>query len=259
MTEIFRSDNLVVRMRAPHGSTRLIVSFAPWRTTPDLEHIGFGADFLAGHRLDAIHVTCVGNDWYQYPEMAEAYAAIRAAGANHQSLITYGVSMGGYQAIKAAEPLGARRALAISPQISVDPRKVPFETRWPEANDLTFIDDDIVKGSARYVLVYDPRSPFDAAHARLLIRALGRRNLLLAPMPFAGHAVLRTWKEAGIVSKATLTLLKSKGDTGGVRGLFRQMRRASPHYMGGLILTGRLTPATRAVVQAQLTALKAEG
>lgn len=253
MSEVFRSDNLVVRTRLPHGSTRVIVTFAPWRSDPGLERPGFGEDFLAAHELDGIHVTCAGNDWYQYPEMPEAYEAIRRAAASYQSLVTYGVSMGGYQAIKAAAALNARRVLAISPQASVDPRKVPFETRWPEASDIAFIDDEIVKSDARYVVVYDPRSPHDAAHARMIGRVVGSQYNVV--MPFAGHWVLRTWKEAQFTTKATLTLLKSKRDTAGVRRMFRELRRKSPSYLGEMLALAHLSPAMQAALRAQQAAL----
>ncbi|OJU12465.1 MAG: hypothetical protein BGN86_12625 [Caulobacterales bacterium 68-7] len=253
MSEVFRSDNLVVRTRLPHGSTRVIVTFAPWRSDPGLERPGFGEEFLAAHELDGIHVTCAGNDWYQYPEMPEAYEAIRRAAAPYESLITYGVSMGGYQAIKAAAPLNARRVLAISPQASVDPSKAPFETRWPEAKDIDFIDDEIVRSDARYVVVYDPRSPLDAAHARMICAVVGDRYKVV--MPFAGHWVLRTWKEAHFITKATLTLLKSKRDTAGVRRMFRELRRDSPSYIGEMIALGRLSPAMEAALKAQQAAL----
>jgi pimeloyl-ACP methyl ester carboxylesterase len=233
MSEIFRSDNLVVRVRAPHGSTRVVVTFAPWRSDPGLERGGFGEDFLDRHGLDAIHVTCAGNDWYQYPEMPQAYAAIRRAAAAYGTLVTYGVSMGGYQAIKAASALKARRVLAISPQYSVDPARVPFETRWPEAHGLAFIDDAIEPWSGgRYAIVFDPRNRLDAAQGRLIeaaIAPVATAQMLL--MPFTGHSVLQAWKDADIVSKATLTLLKSKKDTGGVRALFRGRRRSSSAYM----------------------------
>ena len=253
MSEVFRSENLVVRTRLPHGSTRVIVTFAPWRSDPGLERPGFGEDFLAAHELDGIHVTCAGNDWYQYPEMPEVYETIRRAAAPYQSLVTYGVSMGGYQAIKAAAPLAANRVLAISPQVSVDPRKVPFETRWAEAREIAFIDDEIIKGHARYVVVYDPRSPLDAAHARKIAAVVGDQYQVL--MPFAGHWVLRTWKEAQFTTKAVLTLLKSKRDTAGVRRMFRELRRKSPSYLGEMLALARLTPAMETTLRTQQATL----
>jgi hypothetical protein len=262
MIELYRSDRLLVRMHAPHRSTRLVVTFASWSHEPGLDHPGFGAAFCEKHGLDAVHVTCVGNDWYQYEDMPQAYAAIREAGRDHESLVTYGVSMGAYQAIKAAPFVGARRVLAISPQFSIDPAKAPFENRWSEAAGITFIDDEIKPARARYALVYDPRSRLDAAQAGLIARHLEQRieKVLVQPvvMPFTGHFIPQVWKEAGIVSKATLGLLKSKKDTGRVRTLFREGRGRSALYLEGLLASGRLGVAGEAAVAARLAALRAD-
>lgn len=255
MSELYRSENLVVRRSTPHGSTRLVVTFAPWRSDPGLERPGFAEDFCVRHGFDVVHVTCVGNDWYQYPDMAEAYAAIRTVSDDYPTVVTYGVSMGGYQAIKAALPLAARRVVAISPQATVNPAKVPFETRWTEPAGLTFIDDKIrqLRGT-RYAVVFDPRSRLDAIHARMIEERIHGAQML--PMPFAGHSVLETWKEVGIVSKATMTLLKSKRDTGGVRGLFRGARGRSASYLGALMASGRVREPGLDVLRRRLAALK---
>ncbi len=264
MIELYRSDQLLVRMTAPHGSTRVVVTFAPWRHDQGLERPGFGDAFCEAHGLDAIHVTCVGNDWYQYPDMAAAYAAIRNAAKPYETVITYGVSMGGYQAIKAARHLDARRVVAVSPQSSVDPKKVPFETRWPEAAALKFIDDKIKPWpGARYALAYDPRDPLDAAHAAAITQRLRKRHPDLqvqqVVMPFVGHFPLRSWKEAGLISRAILTLMKSKKDAGGVRGLFRAERRRSARYLEGLLASGRGGDALRAEATTWLEAARRVG
>jgi hypothetical protein len=78
----------------------------------------------------------------------------------------------------------------------------------------------------------------------------------MLPMPFAGHSVLETWKEVGIVSKATMTLLKSKRDTGGVRGLFRGARGRSASYLGALMASGRVREPGLDVLRQRLAALK---
>jgi pimeloyl-ACP methyl ester carboxylesterase len=262
MIELYRSDQLLVRMNAPHGSTRLVVTFAPWRHDPGVDRPGFGDAFCEAHGLDAIHVTCAGNDWYQYPDMAAAYSAIRKAARPYGNVVTYGVSMGGYQAIKAARHLDARRVLAISPQSSVDPARVPFETRWPEAAALTFIDDKIKPWpGARYALVYDPRNPLDAAHAAAITQRLRKRqphlHLQQVPMPFLNHNILQSWKEVGLISRAVLTLMKSKKDAGGVRGLFRNARRGSARYLEGVLATGRLRGAVLTDAMARLESLRA--
>src|SRR5690606_30202022 len=120
---------------------------------------GFGEEFLRNAGISAIHVMGVREDWYQYPEMPAAMQAVRQATAGAERVMTYGSSMGGYAALRFADAAGANAVLAISPQYSIDPKKMPFETRWhQESQRIQWrpeIDGRIVCDSYP-VIVFDP-------------------------------------------------------------------------------------------------------
>ena len=143
---IYKSDNLIIREGTGFDRAPCVVTFAEYTPTPlPLDRSGFGEKFLkkAGH--NAFHVICRGNDWYQYPEMPAAIAELKRRCAGYADVVTYGTSMGAYAAIRFAPHLQASRVIAISPQVSIDRRRVPFETRWAkEAAGITFDDDDIL-------------------------------------------------------------------------------------------------------------------
>ena len=67
--------------------------------------------------------------------------------------------MGGYAAIRFADAAGANVVLALSPQYSIDPQKMPSETRWLQDSQRIAwrpeIDGRIICG-VRPVVVFDP-------------------------------------------------------------------------------------------------------
>jgi hypothetical protein len=130
LAERFRSDNLVVREVRGFSRDRLVVTFDSYAHDLRPDRPGFGEHFLAGHRIDAVHVIPRANDWYQHPEMPAAARLVSEIAADYQRVVAYGSSMGGYAAIRFGCAVGASLALALSPQFSIDPAVVPFETRW---------------------------------------------------------------------------------------------------------------------------------
>jgi hypothetical protein len=96
--------------------------------------------------------------------------------------------MGAYAALNFARPLRADRVLSMMPQYSIDPKKVPFETRWrAEAAQTRFIFDFMdqpLKPDAKAYIVYDPLHKLDRAHAKAIARS---SNCYLVPMPLIDH------------------------------------------------------------------------
>jgi len=236
--------------RVSHPSEVCVVTFANYRDSPSdpVQDVpGFGEAFLDGQRIDAIHVAGNGNDWFQYPEMPEALAAIRAA-AGGRRLFTYGSSMGGYAAIRFAGALGAEGAIAISPQYSLDRRVVPSERRWRrEAARLRFLPwpDPDPPGA---VIFYDPCGP-DGAHAGLWA---AERPAVLVPLPHAGHPAGMFLLQAGLLGPAVLDILAGRFDRPALLRAARARRRQSGHYLA--MLAGAQPPWRRRLAMRLLRA-----
>jgi hypothetical protein len=229
--ELFRSDNLVVRRVRGTGArvpATCFVTFGSYTVEYDLERQGFGEDFLRDEGIDTIHVLNRDNQWYQYPKMPEALAAIAAATAKVPRVFTYGSSMGGYAALRFARAFGARTAIAISPQYSLDPRVVPFETRWQaDLARITFREGNY-EAPARQILFYDPRLRVDAQHVRLF--EAGGQETVMVGVPHAGHPVGPLLVETGALQEAIRAIVTGSFTPSVVQRAVRERRARSQHH-----------------------------
>ena len=186
---LYRSPALEVRRVVAGDGRRQVVTFDSYHEPHGLDRPGFGEAFFRSEGVTAIHVLSHANDWFQTSEIHEIIQIIRKASAAAERLLTYGSSMGGYGALRFAGPIGARAALALSPQFSLDPRKAPFETRWSaDRRRIRFreeIDGPIMTGPCM-ILAYDPAIAADRRHAELFAAAT---KVTLLPLPRSGHPV----------------------------------------------------------------------
>jgi hypothetical protein len=235
--ELFRSADLVVRQVGGFSRDVLVVTFDsltdahdPHTGYGDLDRWGFGEYFLRDRGVDAIHVIGRDNNWYQYPEMPEAIAAIATVARGYQRVISYGSSMGGYAAIRYGGAAGAATALALSPQFSLDPVVVPFEHRW---NSLARqIDFTLERGwtpafVATAFILYDPRT-LDRRHMALFAK---RTHVVPVPMPNSGHSIARFLADNGLLQPTVLDVAHGAFNAPALRRAARAaLRGQSTHH-----------------------------
>ena len=231
---VYRSDQLHVFARMGFPGKLVVVTFSSYADEPGIAHPGFGEAFLHGHGVNAIHLVCASNRWFQYTDMPAALAAVRAALPADAELVTYGLSMGGFAAINFSEDLSARRVVAISPQFSVDPRKMPHETRWlADTNGLEFPHDriDQLRGAVPEVFVlYDDRH-IDRLHVDRIRQTARVQDVVV---PFAGHSVISFLAETGLLSDLVLELLHGRFSRTAFAQKLLAAQTASPIMMLGL-------------------------
>ena len=150
-----------------------------------------------------LNIQTRANDWFINPETRALEAALGALrvrfGGQFGRVNLMGFSMGGYGALRYARALGADQAVLVSPQASIAPGVVPFETRYraeaasfdPVLGDLGAVAWPELAG----LILVDPFHAADMGHARM-IRALFPR-LGLARLAFAGHPATGVIREAG--------------------------------------------------------------
>src|ERR1700730_15225227 len=137
--EIYRSADLLVKARTGYESSLCVVTFDAFTDRRTLDRAGFGENFLDSRGVNAVHVLSRVNDWYLFPDIELALDAVAKATASFDKVSAYGSSMGAYAALRFGGLAGARTAIALSPQFSIDPRLVPFENRWdPDARRLDY-------------------------------------------------------------------------------------------------------------------------
>lgn len=229
---LFDSETIRVRTGKPTRMDSLVVvCFQPYHPRPDFENPAFAEDLLNAAGVTGLYVLTSANHWYQTPDFDLALQAIHKACAHATRVVTYGSSMGAYAALIASRRLDADAVVALNPQFSIDPRKVPFENRWlAEATKLDHKWDDMAAGvnpDSEIYLVLDPTGP-DAQHSRLIQSASRLSGLLIAP--FAGHPVTSFLVEAGIVSDVTMRMLRGEATVPQLRKLIRSSRAKSPIY-----------------------------
>lgn len=231
VTELFRSGDLLVRsMRPPPGQNRhpgaVVVTFDSYNDRRKLDRLGFGERFLLSRGVHAIHVISRDNDWYQYPEMMTACAAIREAVAGASHVLTYGSSMGAYAAIRFADRVGATGVLALSPQYSIDRRRMPNEDRWrQDSQRITFRKeyDGAIRSRIAPFVAFDPFS-LDGAHADRIAADIPVHRLAL---PGAGHPVGTCLNELGLLEKLVFDVLEGRCNAPEAERTFRRVRPKS--------------------------------
>ena len=214
------------------GGGPLVITFDSLGHDLSLDRPGFGQEWLGQTGFDAVHIVSARNDWYQAPDLLELLQAVRTRAAAYPWAVTYGSSMGGYAAIRFGGRAGARRAIALSPQFSIDPALSGVDDRWAEyADRIAFLweqaaPDDVALETA-YV-VYDPLNP-DRLHAEALAAAYPVHPV---PLPHAGHPSGALLAETGLLSKAVLDMIEGRLDAPGLARAVKagRTRSASAYY-----------------------------
>ena len=233
--EIFRSGNLYAYLNGGDWpSPVLLVAFDHWRPVQDHAEPGFAEEFAVANGIDVLSVRCATNAWWQYPEMPEALTVIAGFAADWDKIVTYGSSMGGYAALRYASALNAARAIAISPQYSIDPAKAPWEDRYDkEAGAIDFSRETAITPGAGFaaVVVFDPINPCDARHVARI-----RQDIALdeVKFPISGHPSFEFLKQIGIVAPVALGLIEGRYDRRKFRILSRMARRTTRLYWHNL-------------------------
>ncbi|MEM7743457.1 MAG: hypothetical protein AAF409_07075 [Pseudomonadota bacterium] len=132
---------------------------------------GWAAAELVKHGWSVLAVKAHADDWYLKPDIAAFFQSARFAElrAGKRRVILCGLSMGGFGALACSTLVPGSVVLAISPQTTLDPEKVPWETRFDYVlgEDWTGpwgdIEDLAPAHSEAYVL-YSPLDTFDGSH-----------------------------------------------------------------------------------------------
>lgn len=171
------------------------------------------------------------NDWYLNTETTALEAALSALRARFDRAWAIGYSMGGYGALRLARALRLDRALLVSPQVTLDPRVIPGETRYPEGPDFDPVLGDLGRvpcPGLSGVVAFDPFRPLDRAHARLAASLFP--GLRLAPLGFGGHPATGVLREAGAFRSLQGLSLGGDLTAAAVTRLHRDLRAGSARY-----------------------------
>ena len=233
MTTLFTSENLIVRSVAGKNNAFWIVTFDNYGHDRSLDRMGFAESYLRHSGICAIHVIGKGNHWYQYAEMGAAMAAIRAKTGGAHRVMTYGSSMGGYAAIRFADAVGANAILALSPQYSIDPTKMPGEKRWLQESTTIAWRAEIegpIRCEAVPVIVFDPRG-MDGEHAA---RIAAETPISPIVIPYGGHPIGTYFADIGLLRRIVPQVLRDTVDIAAFQRNALKRRKTSAVYLNEL-------------------------
>ena len=236
-THIIRETENYVLEGYIYATRRLIITFEYASQNPkrgDVFRHGWGAKRFRAQRMSHICVKPKASDWYRNPDLAAALTDLREQGVFDQfeTIITYGGSMGGFAALAYADLVQATTVLALNPQTTLDLTKVPWETRFEEAQlqDWTGPYSDAVGlcSNAKQVLcVYDPFTARDAAH----VARLEQPNLIHVRAPFLGHGIAEPLSELGLLWRLMTWAKNDEMDLLCFHQVLRA-RKKLPRYLG---------------------------
>ena len=231
MQEIFSGKEIFCIGNISSNKDLLMVSFGYAKAEKERNNIYFGVRFFKKHSIDYIAIDAKVNNWWQTREIFELIEKISRLDllAGYRNIVCYGSSMGGYGALLFSKLFRANSVIAFSPQYSIDPLKVPFENRFPEANKLNYFFDDIStfcsSDASKYVFC-DPYD-IDGAHANI-ISCLS--NVSVVKIPFSGHTVTHFLSEIGELESVVFELVENRFSVLSFRKMVRSNRRKSSKY-----------------------------
>jgi hypothetical protein len=200
----------------PRGET-LVVTFDNLDIVLEkrADRLPWGHAFIERQGFSMLGVMADGWSWYRDPWVWDEFDRLRDQGFFRRfgRVVFYGASMGGYAACAFSAACPGADVVAISPQSTLDPATVPWETRYRTARgrDWTgpYADASVTSRTAgRVILLYDPYEPLDRGHAERFTAP----NVVALRTPLLGHRLGSSLLQMGLLSDITLSALEGQLD-----------------------------------------------
>jgi hypothetical protein len=211
---------------------RVVVAFAPFDYPFSTEVEGWGSASFTKRDIAHVCVFHSAEDWHQNDDFFPAMDACRSFLGPEIQVTSYGFSMGGYGALLGAKALDAERAVAVSPQFSIDPAVVRFERRYgPQWAAMDGWKHDLSKhmkdSQTHHIVLYDPLHNQDRKHEKRLPKPASYTRCLLHGV---GHAGLQALVEMKI-QETLFDVLRGSADAVDLRNMFRGQREFGFRYL----------------------------
>jgi hypothetical protein len=240
----YNGPKLEVLKQEPHP--RVVIAFAPFDYPFQTDAGGWGSASFTKREIAHVCVFHSAEDWHQNDEFFPAMQACRAFLGDGIAVTTYGFSMGGFGALLGAQSLEAERAIAISPQVSIDPSKARFERRyaqqWAAMGDWKHdLSKHMRSQKTDHIVLFDPLHKQDKKHEARLPKSTKYTRCLLHG---AGHAGIQCLVEMK-AQEVLFDLLRGTATAADLRKAYRANRRKSFRYLRkvGTILHEKKRPA----------------
>ncbi|WP_408592913.1 hypothetical protein ACIPCF_00145 [Paracoccus marcusii] len=211
------------------GTSKLVVSFdnaGSHTEGPFQSRSIWGEKFYCSEGYSLLGVVAREPDWFRCSDVISALKQLAAAGffKSFQHVLFTGSSMGGFAACAFAPLSPGCTVLALNPQATRDPKRVPWEPRFIAGKDRNWSlpYSDAAKGirsASRAHIVFDPLNRLDQRHVRMLV---DKKSDALLPIPAGGHGVPPMLVQMGTLKDLTRDVIEHRLD----RSVFlKQIRR----------------------------------
>ena len=229
--ELFYKNNDVIISNDFFDSELLVVSFSPLVDEKQVstKESGFGRSFFQSRKISCVYVIPTWNHWYQYEYVSDALEVIRLLSRKFKKVVVYGVSMGGYAALKYANYLNSSAVISISPQAAITGDRSEFDKRFSKFWDkIEYKSDAWLFESNQPInttVFYDKYHSLDNEHAEIISRHIKHAKMI--GLPFSGHEVFAVLNESGILSDFIYSLMNGSADFAKLLRLYRNNRHKS--------------------------------
>lgn len=224
LSSIDFSNNFIVNTKAHRlqfikGNKTLVVSFDDAmraRSTPFIGRSTWGQKFYTGEGYSLLGVIAETNDWFRCGNLINSLENLKHYGffKTFDHVVFTGASMGAFAALSFAPLSPGCTVIALSPQVSRDPKHVPWEPRFPDGRnrDWTLAFGNAAKGAEhanRAYVFYDSLNKLDRRHANMIAFS---SNVQLLPVPAGGHGVPPIFVQMGMLKNLTRSLIDNDFD-----------------------------------------------
>jgi len=162
------------------------------RNEPDINRL-HGSEFFLSKQIDVILVNDTKNIWYQNFSNNSIKNLNSFLDKNNYLLrLSYGISMGGYAACQFSKILKIDKAIAFSPQFTIDMEE--DSRHYKIANKTTFIhhiNDESISPVCKYIFISDSKYHLDQLHMSLFSKTIPAINFVHYKLNYTGHSTIK--------------------------------------------------------------------
>lgn len=203
----------------------LLITFNPM--TMRAHGTAYWGDIIARkNNISSLGFISTSANWFPREDMLEIIERAKPILSQYKNIVCYGMSMGGYGALKYSKLLGARTVISFSPQYSINPRVTEgrderYSRYFRESTHLEMeVSQNDLTADCFATIFYDPGHRQDAYCAEMY-SAVG--NIRMAAMHHMGHGTIASF--AGTEKTQILFEKARAGDIHGLRAAARRFKR----------------------------------
>ena len=208
---LFYGANILV-LGKHFSKEKCIVTFTSRMSEVDLPGAPFARNLCENEKCSYVSFIAMQNHWWQVDDFDHALTCVKSylEQKGYDEVLAYGGSMGGVGALHASSTLPISVAVLFSAQYDISPDVVPWDARWHDDSRERTVSlksrSDRSSPATKIIYVYDSFG-LDRRHFEIYSKFL---DVIPLNLPFSGHEVFRTLKEAGIAGSVARDLLFSK-------------------------------------------------